>query len=82
MMYATPIVYPLNGEKISSKYKFILQLNPMTNIIEGFKAAFFGMDDGIISIYTIGYSTLFAIVVFIVGIRIFGKMEKSFMDTI
>jgi lipopolysaccharide transport system permease protein len=82
LMYATPIVYPLNGVNISSKYRFILQLNPMTNIIEGFKVGFFGTNEGIISIYTIGYSTIFAVVVFFVGVRIFGKMEKTFMDTI
>lgn len=82
MMYATPIVYPLNGEGISDKYRFILQLNPMTNIIEAFKVAFFGHNEGIFSWQTIAYSTIFAIVIFILGMRIFSKMEKSFIDTV
>ncbi len=82
MMYATPIVYPLNGDGISDKARFILQLNPMTNIIEAFKVAFFGAGEGVFSWYALSYSTIFAIVTFFIGIRIFGRMEKSFIDTV
>src|SRR5690606_27334396 len=44
-MYATPVVYPLST--IGEKYRWVLQLNPMTSIIETFKSAFFGAEFGI-----------------------------------
>lgn len=81
-MYATPIVYPLNGEGISEKYRFLLQLNPMTNIIEAFKVGFFGLNEGIFSWGWLSYSLLFALIVLFFGSRLFTRIEKSFVDTI
>ena len=81
-MYATPIVYPLNSPGISEKYKFILQLNPMTNIIEGFKVAFFGSSEGVFSWVWMLYSIVISVIILFIGSRIFNKMEKSFVDTI
>lgn len=81
-MYATPIVYPLNSLGISDKYKFILQLNPMTNIIEGFKTGFYGYENGVFNWGWLAYSILFSIITLYFGSRIFNKIEKSFVDTI
>lgn len=81
-MYATPIVYPLNSPGISEKYRFILQLNPMTNIIEAFKTAFFGYSEGVFSWFWVGYSLIFSIIIMIIGSKVFNRIEKSFVDTI
>jgi lipopolysaccharide transport system permease protein len=81
-MYATPIVYPLNSPSINDNYRFILQLNPMTNIIEGFKAAFFGYSEGVFSWFWISYSIIISITIMFIGSKIFNKIEKSFVDTI
>jgi len=81
-MYATPIVYPLNSSGISEKYRFILQLNPMTNIIEAFKTAFFGYSEGVFSWFWVGYSLIFSIIIIIIGSKVFNRIEKSFVDTI
>jgi homopolymeric O-antigen transport system permease protein len=86
LMYASPIVYPLT--QVPEKYKWILLSNPMTSIIETFKIAFFGerLPDGTIlasfSWFGLAYSAAFALGVLFIGIVMFNKVEKNFMDTI
>jgi lipopolysaccharide transport system permease protein len=62
------------------KYKKIIELNPMTGIIEAFRFAFLGK--GEFSVWSIGYSVLVTIVVLFLGVIIFNKTEKNFVDTI
>ena len=78
MMYASPIVYPLSI--VPEKYKWIIVANPVTSIIETFKYAFLGV--GEFSWLYLAYSTLFTIVLFLIGLVIFHRVEKSFMDTV
>ena len=78
LMYTTTVIYPLSSAP--EKYKTFICLNPMTGIIEAFRYAFLGQ--GQISINTLGYSTLFTIVVMVLGILIFNKTEKTFVDTV
>jgi len=80
VMYATPIVYPLS--MISEEYRWVLVLNPMTSIVETFKVGFFGAEFGIFEWNYLGYSCIFSLLTLALGIRLFGKMERSFMDTI
>jgi len=77
-MYATPVIYPLSA--ISSKYKFLLELNPLSAIIESFRYAFFGM--GELNINMLMYSTTIIGIVLILGTIIFNHIQKSFVDTI
>jgi lipopolysaccharide transport system permease protein len=78
LMYTTTVIYPLSTAP--EKYKTLISLNPMTGIIEAFRYAFLGQ--GQISINTLGYSTLFTIVVMVLGVLIFNKTEKTFVDTV
>jgi lipopolysaccharide transport system permease protein len=78
LMYTTTVIYPLSSAP--EKYKTLISLNPMTGVIEAFRYAFLGQ--GQISINTLGYSTLFTIVVVVLGILIFNKTEKTFVDTV
>lgn len=78
MMYTSPIVYPLSI--VPEKYKWIIVANPVTSIIESFKYAFLGV--GEFNWFYLGYSTLFTIVLFMIGLVIFHRVEKSFMDTV
>jgi len=77
-MYATPIIYPLSS--IEGKYKIFFLLNPMTGIIEAFKYGFF--NTGSFSINYIAYSFGFMIFTLLLGIIIFNKVERNFMDTV
>lgn len=78
LMYATPVIYPLSA--IPEKFKFLVIYNPMTPIIECFKYALLGKGSFSFSGLLIGFITTFFI--FIVGIVLFNKVEKNFMDTI
>jgi len=77
-MYATPIIYPLS--EIPEKYKLFVLANPMTPIVETFKVALLGV--GEINYYQLLYSFGFTVAVLVVGVLIFNKVEKSFMDTV
>ena len=78
LMYASPIVYPLSV--VPEKYKILIIANPMTPIIEGFRQAFIGQGSFQISMFFVSLSITIAI--FLVGILIFNKVEKSFIDTV
>jgi lipopolysaccharide transport system permease protein len=78
LMYTTTVIYPLSSAPI--KYKLFISLNPMTGIIECFRFAFLGK--GEFGIDTLGYSVLFTFLVLFIGIIIFNKTEKTFVDTI
>jgi lipopolysaccharide transport system permease protein len=81
MMYASPIVFPLS--LVTEKYpqfKYLLLANPITSIIETFKYGFLGV--GIFNWYHLAYSLVFTLVVFFIGLIVFNKVEKSFMDTV
>jgi len=77
-MYATPIIYPLSG--IPEKYRIFVLANPMTAVVETFKTALLGV--GQINYIHLLYSFCFTIVLLIIGVIIFNKVEKTFMDTV
>lgn len=81
VMYVTPIIYPLTA--IPPKYqewKWIIQLNPLTSIVETFRYVFLGT--GTFSWYTLGYSFIFTIVILLIGARTFNKVERNFIDIV
>jgi lipopolysaccharide transport system permease protein len=77
-MYATPIMYPVSA--IPEMYKPYLHLNPISPLIEAFRYVFTGT--GVFDVIQLMYSFLFASLVLIIGIFVFHKTEKTFMDTI
>ncbi len=78
LMYTTTVVYPLSS--ISTEHNWIVELNPMTSIIELFRLGFLG--HGTFSLSGFLYTVLFSIVVFIFGTIMFNKTEKTFVDTV
>ena len=81
LMYATPVVYPLSlaKEKLGD-YSWVANLNPMSSIIETMKYGFMGK--GEISLYSLLYSTIFTLIILIIGILSFNRVEQTFMDTV
>ncbi|TCO06911.1 ABC transporter permease [Natronoflexus pectinivorans] len=79
LMYATPVIYPMS-EIPEGKMKTVLMLNPLSPIVEGFKYAFLGA--GNFSWGYLGYSVAFTTVLLIVGIVVFHKTERNFIDTV
>ncbi len=84
-MYATPIVYPLSQTAGRQLYgisvKTLMCLNPVTPVIEAFKYGFLGAGQ-FIGWGWLAYSFVFMIVVLALGILIFNKVQKNFMDTV
>lgn len=78
MMYATTVIYPLSAAP--AKYKWLIELNPMTGIIEAFRFGFLGQ--GEFTINTFGYSVIFTLISLVLGVIIFNKTEKTFVDTV
>ena len=77
-MYATPVIYPLST--MPADKRWIFYLNPMTSIIETFKYGSVG--SGIFSWGWLLYSFIFMAAVLLVGVIIFNRVEKNFMDTV
>jgi lipopolysaccharide transport system permease protein len=78
LMYITPVIYPLSS--ISSKYAFLIKLNPLTPFFEIFRYAISGK--GTFSLASIAYSASFTFIVLVVGLFIFNKVQRTFMDTV
>jgi lipopolysaccharide transport system permease protein len=78
-MYATPIVYPISMVS-EGTLRTLIMANPMTSIIEAFKFATLGQ--GYFSWWALGYSFAFMCILLVIGIVIFNKVQRSFMDTV
>ena len=78
-MYATPIVYPISMVP-EGTLRTLIMANPMSSIIEAFKYATLGQ--GYFSWFALGYSFAFMSVLLLLGIVVFNKVQRSFMDTV
>lgn len=78
LMYATPVVYPL--DVIPEKYRFIVSLNPLSPIFEAFKHGCFGA--GTPDWGGLLYSAVFLVVALFLGVIFFNRVERVFMDTV
>lgn len=78
-MYATPIIYPLSTIT-NTTVRTVMLLNPITSIVETFKYGALGI--GSFSWGALGYSFGFMVVLLAVGIVVFNKVQRSFMDTV
>ena len=84
-MYATPIVYPLSltADRVicGIPVKTLMSLNPVTPVIETFK---YGLLDGgeFIGWGWLLYSFGFMVAVIALGVIIFNKVQRNFMDTV
>jgi lipopolysaccharide transport system permease protein len=77
-MYASPIVYPMS--QIPERWQWIYALNPMASVIETFRHAFLGA--GSVNLQYSAVSMGMTILIFIFGIVLFSRIEKTFMDTV
>ena len=78
-MYATPVIYPLSTIT-NEKLRFAMSLNPLTGIVEAFKYGMLG--EGQFSWTMLGYSFTFMVMLLAIGIVIFNRVQRTFMDTV
>jgi homopolymeric O-antigen transport system permease protein len=76
-MFATPVVYP--ASLVPDKMRWLLFLNPMAGLIEGFRSAFLGRP---FDWPAIAISLAVAVAIFVVGVAYFEKVERRFADII
>jgi len=77
-MYLTPVVYPLS--EVPDRFKIFILINPMTAVVESFRGAFLGVSS--LTLQGLLLSIILTILLFICGIIIFSRVEKTFMDTV
>lgn len=78
LMYATPVIYPVSS--LPDKYKPFIMANPISPLVETFRYGFLG--SGNFSVSSLLYSAGCMFILLIMGVLIFNKVEKSFMDTV
>lgn len=78
-MYATPVVYPMSQVTNPTLHR-IMELNPITPVMETFKYGAFGQ--GAFSWNGILYALACMVVLLIIGIPLFNRKQKSFIDTV
>lgn len=76
--YATPVAYGIS--LIPEQYIGVYMLNPMTTVIVTFRYAFFGI--GYFNLFYYLLSWGMTIVVLLISIVLFNRVERTFMDTI
>ena len=76
-MYITPVIFPVS--LVPERWQWLLYLNPMTGLIEGFRSAFLGKA---FDMQGLGISFAMAVIIFVVGITYFEKVERRFADII
>lgn len=77
-MYASCVFFPLSS--VPENYRWLLVLNPMVPLIEGFRYAFLGA--GIVERWQLGVGFAVSCLIFFVGVMIFRRTERTFADTI
>ena len=78
LMYATPVIYPISS--LPPKYKTIAMANPISAIVETFRYGWLG--SGTLSWGALLYSFTFMFLLLSIGVLVFNKVEKTFMDTV
>lgn len=77
-MYATPVIFPFSS--VSEKYRWLIEINPMATLVEAFRKVYLGVGEW--SWPWLAYSFVFMLVTLLLGVLIFNRVEKTFMDTV
>jgi lipopolysaccharide transport system permease protein len=76
-LYITPVIYPVS--MVPKAWQWVMFLNPMTGLVEAFRAAFLGKP---FDVDGIAISFAVALAIFIVGVAYFERVERRFADII
>ncbi|MGH9833878.1 MAG: ABC transporter permease [Blastocatellia bacterium] len=76
-MFATPIIYPLS--LVPERWRWLLKINPLSGIIEGYRSAFFGRP---FDWQSLSISALITLVVLVYAAYDFRRMERTFADIV
>ncbi|MFC1462251.1 ABC transporter permease [Verrucomicrobiota bacterium] len=78
LMYATPVIYPVSA--LPARFRWVALVNPMAPVIETFRYAYLGA--GTCRAWHLVYSGVFMVSILAIGIMMFNRIERTFMDTV
>ena len=78
LMYATPVIYPLSA--VPERLRWALLLNPLTPVMEGFRLGFLGVGSASLAQLLASFGAMLALLA--VGLMLFTRVERTFMDTV
>jgi len=73
-LFASPVIYP-----VPEQWRWLMALNPMTGIVQGFRSAFFGLR---VDWKTLALSAVITLLILVYSTFTFSRMERSFADVI
>jgi len=83
MMYVSAVPYPISQFKENApEYSWIIDYNPLATIIEGFRYSLFATDNLQFSWESLLITSVIGIVLFLLGLILFNRTEKTFIDTV
>ena len=77
-MYATPVIYP--SSSVPVRYAWVANLNPLASLFDYMRYAYLGV--GHFHMGLLVYPSLFAVGILTIGVLVFNKVQKTFMDTV
>lgn len=82
VMYLSAVMYPLEeARRKLPEYFWIIKYNPLAHIIDDYRNLLLGIGD-VINAGQLMLQLLIAVIVFLIGLLIFNKTEKTFIDTV
>lgn len=81
LMYVSAVMYPMQliKEKLP-EFGWLIEYNPLAYVVE--TSRYILLNEGSVSFYGLVYTVVFTVSIFFVGLLIFNKTEKSFIDTV
>ena len=76
-MFISPVVYP--STLVPEKWRWLYSLNPLSGIIDGFRAALFGRD---FNWPSLGAAAVFTLVLLVYAVFVFKRMEETLADVV
>jgi lipopolysaccharide transport system permease protein len=76
-MFVSPVIYP--SSLVPSEWRWLFVVNPLTGIIESYRASLFGQA---IDWWGLGLSLVFTLLLLLLSAYSFRRMERSFAEVI
>ena len=79
LMFMSPVIFPLSMVEEGGLLRTVIELNPMTAVLEGFRAALLGTPMDVNGLF---YTTGVTVVLLSLGLVMFQRVQRSFADVI
>ncbi|MEP2934934.1 MAG: ABC transporter permease [Gilvibacter sp.] len=83
LMYLSAVPYPISQLKEKApEYSWVVDYNPLAQLIEGFRYSLFATDNLYFNWSSLAVTSVAGIVLFLIGLALFNRTEKTFIDTV